>query len=465
MKHSFSATTTVRSAERNAPATSDRRPPSSPLRRNGRRRTKGAVVVLMVCASLVSACGGNDATSDASPTSATESAATTSTESVETAPTVTSPELLVTANLRYKDAVGWSWELNVTGETFLAARKIIEFSPPGSAVAEVTLLDFGVNLTNLDTGRIPPDARYALTLGFDTTLPDVRGEWPFDACFSQDPFLCEIGIASSQPDVNGPRLITSNGSDGSGHDVFVFDETSEESVDALVTVLNGPPRYLYYGPDGSEGCYFMLDFVSQRWSMDQARSVEGCTFISSTNIPVPGSTESTAETTTLDVAAPDAQTAIDGLAAMSGSIDSSKLITGACGTWGMLVLSDHVELYEWTGSSWDDRSGYLGDDSVSPPMKVTSADYTGDGLLDYLVTYDGTVGGGRQYGGIFSLQGCSWEWLDFVSLSGEYSEVLDGLAYDRASSELTASDYLPEGGRTEVMLVWDQSVAAFYAVL
>jgi hypothetical protein len=166
-------------------------------------------------------------------------------------------------------------------------------------------------------------------------------------------------------------------------------------------------------------------------------------------------------------AAPDIasiQASFEALAHDRGAIDYSHLSEGPCGIYGLVVLHDHLEFYVWTGSDWSNISAVLGADGDTPPLTVTSRDYTDDGVIDFLVSYDGTVYGGRQFGGILYLRGCDWGWADITTMDGEAGQVLDALYYDDSIGLLYGEDILPGGGRTSVVVWYDPSVDSFFTV-
>ena len=210
---------------------------------------------------------------------------------------------------------------------------------------------------------------------------------------------------------------------------------------------------------------------------DDAAEPETTTVVTPTTTTVPETTTTSSMTSTLapttvpttmsppTSAAPlDPQAEFDKLADGLGSIDRSKLSRNSCGTWGMVVLRDRIKFFEWNGTRWQDRSQMLGPDGDTPPLKVTSHDYNGDGQMDYLVQYDGTVYMGHIYGGIFVQYECNWRWADFMTLGGNVTQTLDVLGYDRELDTLTAQDFLPQGGRVPVVVVWDYEMNAFYTI-
>lgn len=411
-----------------------------------------AIGVALVLGSCSSTRGDEKTTAEVaatSPTTAFSPVALTE-ESSPGAPVPTQPA----AVLQYKDSLGWSWELTVIGERFFDARKVIEHSPPGRAVAQADLGEYSITIRNLDVGRTPPDLYYELSVTFEQEISDFTGTKHFDNCFGTVQVTCAIGYASNDPSKNGPHL-----DDGyNDTDTFETDEAPETYIDQLVSVLNSPPRYLNFGPWGAPGCYFTYDYGTRQWTTDSEKSLDGCEMLGPSPTPT---TSSTTTTLVPPAVTQDPTEALKALATARGAIDRSKVATGSCGTWAMLVLPDAVQFLNWDGATWLDRSSLLGSRDDAPPLTVTTSDYTGDGYYDFLVRYDGTVFGGHTYGGIFGQLNCEWGWYDIVTLGSGVTQVIDGLSYDRSSLEITAEDYGPSG-RTAVILIWDRHNSAFF---
>lgn len=152
----------------------------------------------------------------------------------------------------------------------------------------------------------------------------------------------------------------------------------------------------------------------------------------------------------------DAQASIKELAQSRGATDYSKPSEGPCGTFAMLILNNHVEFYLWSGERWEDASLLLGSDGDIDPLTVTSRDYTGDGAVDFLVTYDGAGVGGHNFGGVFSVFDCTWGWVDILTLDGSVTQVLDAMYYDDATGQIYAQDFVDGVGRSPVSLNYDR---------
>lgn len=154
------------------------------------------------------------------------------------------------------------------------------------------------------------------------------------------------------------------------------------------------------------------------------------------------------------------QSELVSLASTLKSVDYSKISESSCGKYSLIVQKDRVRFYQWNGKTWLEQSDLLGQDYESDPFSVLSADYSDDGVLDFLVSYnkDGQQGG-HQFGGIFMQVDCEWKWAKFNG-SEDVSESLDLLAYDKSTQVLTAWDYGPEG-RANVSITFNSESKEF----
>lgn len=86
-----------------------------------------------------------------------------------------------------------------------------------------------------------------------------------------------------------------------------------------------------------------------------------------------------------------------------------------------------MRFFRWTQSAWVEHFDFPNPGNIDPPFVVTTRDYTGDGLLDFLVGFRGTV----PYGGILSPTGttCDWKWLTFTFPEGGNSILVDNLSW------------------------------------
>jgi hypothetical protein len=99
-------------------------------------------------------------------------------------------------------------------------------------------------------------------------------------------------------------------------------------------------------------------------------------------------------------------------------VDVSAISKSDCGVYAMLVTQGSLTLYDWDGVQWADISGQLDGGRGRNPLKVSSHDFTNDGVLDFFVTYgDKKQSGGSTYGAYFAFpwsgeNRCDWKWVD-----------------------------------------------------
>ncbi len=177
---------------------------------------------------------------------------------------------------------------------------------------------------------------------------------------------------------------------------------------------------------------------------------------------------STVESTTTTIApsttstSKDPQSELDALADKLQAVDYSRISESDCGRFAVVVQKTQVKFFEWEENSWKDASRLLGVDREIDPYLVTTADYTGDNIYEFLVSYnkDGQQGG-HQFGGIFWQVNCQWKWAKIKEFY-DTSEAMDLLAYDKSTKELTAWGDGPEG-RTDVILTFNSQSNQFDA--
>lgn len=177
---------------------------------------------------------------------------------------------------------------------------------------------------------------------------------------------------------------------------------------------------------------------------------------------------STAQSTTTTIAtststiSKDPQLELDVLADSLQAVDYSRISQSKCGSFALVVQKTRVRFFEWKENSWQDASELLGVDREIDPYLVTTADYTGDSIYEFLVSYnkDGQQGG-HQFGGIFWQINCQWKWAKFKEFY-DTSEAMDLLAYDKSTKELTAWGDGPEG-RADVILTFNSQSNQFDA--
>jgi hypothetical protein len=110
---------------------------------------------------------------------------------------------------------------------------------------------------------------------------------------------------------------------------------------------------------------------------------------------------STVESTTTTIApsttstSKDPQSELDALADKLQAVDYSRISESDCGRFAVVVQKTQVKFFEWEENSWKDASRLLGVDREIDPYLVTTADYTGDNIYEFLVSYnkDGQQGG------------------------------------------------------------------------
>ena len=123
----------------------------------------------------------------------------------------------------------------------------------------------------------------------------------------------------------------------------------------------------------------------------------------------------------------DPQKTLNQLARTQNAIDQSK-ISDACEiSNSLLVQPAGLRFFRWTESAWVEHFDFPNPGNIDPPFVVTTRDYTGDGLLDFLVGFRESA----PYGGILSPTGttCDWKWLTFTFPEGGNSILVDNLSW------------------------------------
>lgn len=170
--------------------------------------------------------------------------------------------------------------------------------------------------------------------------------------------------------------------------------------------------------------------------------------------------ESVEATQPTPVVTKDPQTELENLAASLNAVDFSRISSGNCGSFSLIVQSDRITFHEWLNNVWVDRSELLGPDSDVEPFLVTTNDYTGDGVFEFLVSYNKDAeAGGYEFGAIFMQIACSWQWAKLRGYD-EVTEVMDLLAFEKETNSLVAFDYGP-GGRANVVLNFNPQTNEF----
>ena len=154
------------------------------------------------------------------------------------------------------------------------------------------------------------------------------------------------------------------------------------------------------------------------------------------------------------------QSELDALAVNLQAVDYSRISESDCGKFSLVVEKSRVRFFEWKENSWQDSSDLLGTDYEIDPYLVTTADYTGDDVYEFLVSYnkDGQQGG-YEFGGIFMQVDCQWKWAK-IKDHYDTAESIDLLTYDRTTKELTGSGLGPNG-RTDMIVTFNSQSMQF----
>ncbi len=131
----------------------------------------------------------------------------------------------------------------------------------------------------------------------------------------------------------------------------------------------------------------------------------------------------------------DPQDTLNQLASTRGALDQSKIST-ACGVQNALIVEPAgVRYFRWSDAAWVEHFDFPIAGATDAPFIITSRDYTGDGLLDYLVGFRESA----SYGAILSPTGptCDWQWLTFTFPEGGSSVLVDNLNWSDESMVLT----------------------------
>ena len=123
----------------------------------------------------------------------------------------------------------------------------------------------------------------------------------------------------------------------------------------------------------------------------------------------------------------DPQETLNQLATTQNAIDQSKISTACEVSNALLVQPTGLRFFRWTESAWVEHFDFSNSGNTDSPFIVTTRDYTGDGLLDYLIGFRESA----PYGGILSPTGttCDWKWLTFTFPEGGNSTLVDNLSW------------------------------------
>lgn len=177
-------------------------------------------------------------------------------------------------------------------------------------------------------------------------------------------------------------------------------------------------------------------------------------------------TDSPTTTTTLpNIATDESKETFKTLAHSRDSIDYSKQIETPCGVFGLVVRVEKIELYQWDGVAWFDRStflkrdDYLPDDESLAPKYVWSQDFDGDGFLDLFVEYENNYG--TTVGSLFYQRNCVWKWAKFTDQYGGWFNLVNDLSWNKSRGELEGVTKRSDGYTTYFTARYDSGQEMF----
>lgn len=186
---------------------------------------------------------------------------------------------------------------------------------------------------------------------------------------------------------------------------------------------------------------------------------------SRTTVLTSGSTTSTPSmalnqesVTTTSFVEQDPEKALLVLAEQLTAKDRSKISMSKCGQAAVLVLAREVRFFKWIDKSWRPFTDLVFLEGVGSPRSVTTADYTSDGFLDFLISYSSANPQAPFVGAIFSIKSCAWNWLDFELSTGR-SQIAPLLSYDTDKKVLSAEVIAGSGELTT--LAFDETLRVF----
>jgi len=155
----------------------------------------------------------------------------------------------------------------------------------------------------------------------------------------------------------------------------------------------------------------------------------------------------------------DPQETLDQLASIQGALDQSK-ISIACGIPNALIVEPTgIRYLRWSDSAWVEHFEFPSAGAIDAAYVVTTRDYTGDGLLDFLVgfRYD------APYGGILSPYGatCNWRWLTFTFPEGGDSFLIDSLNWSDETRVLSGINKSGLSPTTNLRFVFNDTTLEF----
>lgn len=164
-------------------------------------------------------------------------------------------------------------------------------------------------------------------------------------------------------------------------------------------------------------------------------------------------------TTPATAPGPDEQLQI--LAQSLGTQTDYAVAEGDCPRTAAIVADQTLRLYEWRDTAWLETSFDLFDNSDTPVISTTSADYApNSGHDSFLVTFDGPAIGGPIFGGILGQYECRWSLIDIL-VTDSIRKVVIGLSY---SEEDGLTGYSTAGASTpDIRLSYDPHNVAYFA--
>jgi hypothetical protein len=154
---------------------------------------------------------------------------------------------------------------------------------------------------------------------------------------------------------------------------------------------------------------------------------------------------------------PDPQETLNALAKLENAVDQSRISESRCGKFSLIVERTRIRFFQWSNESWVERSNLLGPDGSDEPFMVTTRDYTGDSIPEFLISYRKAA----PYGAIFAQNACTWGWSNFINLADEYSQVVNELQWSDETLTLTGVENSAGSETSNIVFTYDQSQRAF----
>lgn len=163
------------------------------------------------------------------------------------------------------------------------------------------------------------------------------------------------------------------------------------------------------------------------------------TSTASSTVPAGASSTTVAASTTsttLYVATGNSANDLRTLAQALAAVDYSKISTSACGDFAVVVAAGALRFFQWTSGLWVEQPAAVPSLGLSGALTVTSRDYTGDRVIDFLVRYRSA----DPVGGILVLDAgaCAWNWSNIFDGAGTVKYVT-GLKWTSSTGTLQAT--------------------------